>query len=289
MIVGSVGESISIEGQVTPDQVVNYFSRRYVPDFEVGGEDPRASIVWKLGRPGVIVEERGKSRFVIRSDYPEPYRNEHPYFFLLQVFSRLYEESGRILLSDSVVFSSGKEGVVVMGGPHSGKSTLLYLAILNGFIPLSNENSVFSLKGGKLVFEGGATTFTFSRRAAKYGSVVLDGTTRSGYGYVDLRKFDRKRVTIKGLFYIHSSFSSKGFDMEKISGRKVKKLLWSHASSVIRGTEFYSPYPPDLSSEDLNRARAERISDVADFYGDSFYEVFGAHDAIFEFVKEFLR
>jgi len=265
------------------------FARRYIPEIEFGGRGKDAFIDWEMGKQVEILEVKFGKRdyFRIRAGNPQPYKNEHPYFFILQVFSRLYEKKGHILLTDSAVFSQGKKGILLLGPPHSGKSTLMVLAASQGFDLLSNENSVFDLRNEKLIFIGGCNLLTFSPMVKRYVEIEEDGKTRSGYGMLDLRKFERRKVRIEKIYYLHSSFSSKGFDKELIRGRKIEKILWDHASKVVSGGEFYKKFPLNFSTPELSKKRAIKVREMARGYKNKFFEVFGSHIEIFnEIAKE---
>jgi len=289
MHVCSLDCGIEIRGEVSEKALVNDFARRYIPELEICRGESDATVVWENGRNCVEILEiqlGDEDTFRIRSAPPQPYINEHPYFFLLHVFSRLYEKRGYLLFTDTAVFSSQGKGVMLMGPPHTGKSTLMVLAIGHGFVPLSNENSVFEVRNGKLFFLGGATTLTFSSKVEKLLNVEKDGVTRSGYGMLDLRKFHRKRAKIEKIFYLNSSFRSRGFDKEEISGRKITKILWDHSSKIINGGEFYEEFPPNLSTPELSRTRAQKIKEIARVYRGKFLEVFGSHRGIFDGILE---
>ncbi len=280
------------------------FAGRYIPSFSIEEHSSipnpetirfRAVIHWRLSKDSFRIRDlrlRGEvDEYWINSPPPKPYVNESPYFFILQALSRIYVKLGYLMLTDSVsVLRSDGTAALLLGYPHTGKSTLLALSIAHGLTPLTTENTLLRVGGGEAFIIGGTHVLVFDPVISKlYGIRVRYGElTRHGYAVVDLsRDFPgrdealRKGVKISDIYLLYLSFSSKGFDLKEVKGRKVVKTLWHFASSIIRGTDYYDPSPPDLVTPEVNEALASRVREVARGYEGRMYEVFGSHDEVF--------
>ncbi len=268
------------------------FPRRYLPVYEVseyrneGAID--AEIRWLLSDSFIINSfSLGEvDKYIISSPPPQYYVNEAPFFFVLQVLSRKYVSKGLLMFTDTVSVLDPYTGKasLIMGYPHTGKSTLLAIALAEGYVPLTTENTLVRVRDGMAEVFGGTDVLVYDPAVNKiYNlSVEPDYYTKHGYGIIDLssrRKFVRAEV--KDVYIIYSSFTSKGFSSKPVKGRKALKTLWHFANSVVRGLDFYEPYPLNLADPVLDSEIIRKLNSMSENYRHKFYEVFGSHYDIF--------
>ncbi len=283
------------------------FPKRYLPTFDlapVSGtliptpSGPQAIIHWDLSGGGTPFRIR---RFVLRdgagegdeywieSPPPAPYVNESPYFFVLQALSRLYVRDRKLLFTDTVtVLRDDGEAVMLLGYPHTGKSTLLAMTLAEGGVPLTTENTLVEVRDGEAWVVGGTGTLVYDPRAGEvYGLKLPEGEemTRHGYVILDLDKATSgaraealaRGVRVAGMYVLHCSFISRGAEAKPLRGRKVAKTLWHFATAVIRGTDYYEPYPPSLTTPPVDRFMASATEELSKQYSGRVWEVFGSH------------
>jgi len=315
LTIRSYGVSLTIAGDAGLIREVagglrTSFAGRYIPTFEVlGGEAaaggaPKASVEWVRGRSFRVVDyvlrDSGVDEYVIESPPPAPYVNESPYFFILQALSRLYVRAGLLMLTDAVSVADPRleSAALLLGYPHTGKSTLLALALASGLKPLTTENTLLKVDGGVARVVGGTGVLVYDPRVREeYGvNVPASGMTRHGYAVVDLRGVVGGRdgalgrgVPVKAIYLLYTSFSSRGADLKPVKGRKVVKTLWHFATAVVRGTDYYDPLPPPLTSPGVDEAIASRVKALAGAYGGRMFEAFGSHPKVLEVVAGALR
>jgi len=283
------------------------FPKRYLPTFNltpVTGalfptpRGPEAIIHWVMRKEGEAFRVR---RFVLRdgvgeadeywveSPPPAPYVNESPYFFTLQALSRLYVRDGKLLFTDTVtVLTEDGEAVMLLGYPHTGKSTLLAMALAAGITPLTTENTLVEVRGGEALVVGGTGVLVYDPRVENVYGVKLpkgEEVTRHGYVIIDLDKATSgtrsealsRGIKVSRIYVLHCSFVSRGAEAKPVKGRKVAKTLWHFATAVIRGTDYYDPYPPSLTTPPLDRFMAGAMSELSKEYSGRMWEVFGSH------------
>ncbi len=298
---GGVGIEVRGEGVdegALAASLSSLFSRRYLPVRRavVGGVGGSSVVEWVSGDGfRVLGVSLGGERdyYRIVSGLPEPYRLEQPVFFMLQVAAREYSRHGLVLFTDTVAIPRGDgRAVLVLGYPHGGKSTLAALATIRGYAPYSTENTVVGVDGsGRVRVLGGTRVLVYDPRAlARYTSMEMepDDVTRHGYYILDLDR--RWRLTgeavVDAIYLIHCSLVSTGLSMEKVSGRKALKTLWHFSSALIRGDDYYEPYPLNLATPDIDSKLSELLQRIVERYHDSFYEVFGSHDKVLDAILE---
>ena len=277
------------------------FARRYLPIESVETVDGQpagvgAVVEWLEGEgfsvEGYSLSASSADRYTVRSAPPAAYANESPVFFLLQVAARLYAKRGLVLFTDTISFADPATGraVLVLGYPHSGKSTLLALAAAEGYTPLSTENTVVRVDGDAAWILGGSRVLVVDPRAVERylppGSLKPTGRTRHGYLIVDLDdSYGLKPFRVEAIYVIHCSFASTGASFEPVTGRKAEKLLWHFATSLLKGDDFYHPHPLCLEAG-VEANVASAVSRLAGIYRGRFYEVFGGHRDVFREITE---
>ncbi len=283
-----------VESELTQvfDGFRTLFPRRYLPVYEVsecsneGSVD--AEIRWLPSDSFMINSYKlgGVDKYTILSPPPKYYVNEAPFFFVLQVLARKYVSKGLLMFTDTVSVLNPYTGKasLIMGYPHTGKSTLLTIALSEGYVPLTTENTLVRVRDRVAEVFGGTDVLVYDPAVNKIYNISVepDYYTKHGYGIIDLcsrRKF--LRAEVKDIYLIYSSFMSKGFSSKLVKGRKALKTLWHFANSVIRGLDFYEPYPLNLSSPEVDAEAISKISSISENYRDQFYEVFGSHYEIF--------
>lgn len=272
------------------------FARRYLPTMEIvdACSKPSAVIYW-LNDPEFRVlsstySSYGEDIFVVQGYPPEPYINESPVFFLLQVLARALARQGYVMITDSIVIGSNQRNILLMGYPHTGKSTIATIAHSRGHVVYTTENTVVKVEESKVRLVTGSRVLVFDPIVVeKYGLTMKPSkTTRHGYGVIDLdqqQQFDQNRdnIYIDEIYVIYTSFSSTGFSKSPIKGRKIAKLLWSFGTSLIKGLDYYSPAPLNMPLDDqIIRPLKQLIEVVEKEYTDKFYEVFGSPLDVFE-------
>ncbi len=290
------------------------FPKRYLPTFELmpltGAliptlRGPQAIVHWGLSGGGASFRVR---RFVLRegageadeywveSPPPAPYVNESPYFFVLQALSRLYVRGGKLLFTDTVtVLRDDGEAVMLLGYPHTGKSTLLAMALAGGGVPLTTENTLVEVRGGEAWVVGGTGVLVYDPRVGEVYGIKLpesEETTRHGYVILDLDKVTSgarasalaKGVKVAGIYVLHCSFVSRGAEAKAVKGRKVAKTLWHFATAIIRGTDYYEPYPPSLTTPTIDKFMADAVRKLSEGYSGRMWEVFGSHAEVLKLI-----
>ncbi|WFO75991.1 hypothetical protein J4526_03855 [Desulfurococcaceae archaeon MEX13E-LK6-19] len=282
------------------------FAGRYIPSFTIESSRPEgvfvgARVEWKLADKGFKVESYGLYSgdgvdiYSIVSAPPAPYVNESPYFFILQVLARQYARRGKIVFTDAVSFMNDNgEAVMLLGYPHTGKSTLTALALDRGFVPLTTENTIVELRNDSAYIVGGTGILVYDPAIRRlYGvAIPVHEETRHGYHIVDLDKVRPERrealdkgVPIDRIYVLHCSYSSAGADYKPVKGRKIVKTLWYFATALIKGVDYYEPAPLDLSTDQETMQKiAENIKTIAETYTNRFYEIFGKHDKAFQLI-----
>lgn len=297
-VIRSYGSTITLTSHDDLSPVLSglegLFARRYIPKFEVVRDVPRehadAVMVWEMSKEGFVIKEINlgiQDRYVIKSAPPQPYVNEAPYFFILQALARTYVKQGLLMFTDTVSFydKDSGEAYLLLGYPHTGKSTMLAMALTSGYIPLTTENTLIELKDGEAYVVGGTDVLVFDPKIKEiYGvDVKTDSRTKHGYGIVDLAKLRRpEKAPVVSIHVLYCSFTSTGANMKKIKGRKALKILWHFATAVIRGLDYYDPYPPNLSDPELDAAITGKLTKIVKNYEGRFHEAFGSHKEVFE-------
>ena len=296
IVMSSYGVRVLLKLSRCVDEVVrgltDTFARRYIPSFKVDSASKNlhydAEVVWEVTDRGFDVAEVSlgvRDLFRVRSPPPMPYINESPYFFLLQVLSRQYLKKGYLMLTDSVSIYSKGRTYLLLGYPHTGKSTILAIALAKGYTPLTTENTIVTVGDDGVEIIGGTDVLVFDPRVREvYGiDVPAEQRTRHGYGVVDLsRRRSMEKARVSAIYLLYCSYSSVGVSMSRVVGRKAVKTLWHFATSVIRGGDYYEPYPLNLSDRDLDVRLKELVNQVAKRYRSSFFEIFGSHLEVFK-------
>ncbi len=299
------GASIAIRygepGRLT-SSLASTFSRRYLPPAKPTGcyEVPQALVEWLPG-DGFTIESTVFSRNPLEPDYyrvrgglPEAYVNESPVFFLLQVIARSLARMGYALLTDSVAVSDGERAVLLLGYPHTGKSSISAIALTQGYYVLSTENTVVKPGNSKLEVYGGTRVLVFDPKVRElYGvRVKSPEVTKHGYELVDLDLLGTPKLPQKvvGVYLLYTSFSSTGASLAPIRGRKVTKTVWYFATALLKGVEYYEPSPLDTP---IDGAVANTLTKLLDTfstsYSNSFYEAFGSPLEVFKAIVEVSR
>jgi len=299
LLLESFGAKVLIESSEDLSEVASglrgLFARRYIPAFtisEYSGSSYDARIHWNVTSGEFKVNEYSLGdvdEFKISSPPPRPYTCESPYFFILQVFSRQYLKKGYLMLTDAVSFADSEgRAYLVLGYPHGGKSSILTIALANGYLPLTTENTIVRVTSKYLEVVGGTDVLVLDPYTLdKYRlnlRIEPDGTTRHGYLIVDLSKRVSKSllpVKIRSIYVVHCSYSSIGASKKLIKGRKAMKTLWQFATSIIRGIDYYEPYPLYLSDDKLDELQRRYLIRVSAIYEGKFYEIFGSHLDVF--------
>lgn len=276
------------EGELHNSLAMELFPRRYIPEYVIGGSGDQADalIHYRVTGEGfsIIGYRLGEEfdEYHVAGGLPRPYINESPYFFLLQVLTRLLVKKGYLVLTDSVSYiDDGGRIHLVLGYPHDGKSSLLVIALSMGGKPLTTENTVLSLTDDGLRIVNGTRILVYDPRVFEiYGLKPLkpDSTTKHGYHILDLGRGDytSRKLIVDDITLIHSSFKSHGVEFEVVSGRKIMKTLWYFSTGLLRGLDYYSPYPLTLSNG-LEDSLIDMLERVRDLYRGRFREAFGSH------------
>ncbi|MEM4623814.1 MAG: hypothetical protein QXR24_00200 [Thermosphaera sp.] len=264
------------------------FSRRYLPKFHVINECQSDVIIYWLYKPtGFTLLTKNLSSirlpsiFIVEGDYPAPYVNESPVFFLLQVFAYASIKHDSILITDSVAVESNGKVILFLGYTHSGKSSVSALAYYLGARVLSTENTLIRISRPLKVVSG-TTVLVYDPRIKELYDIkmVPDGSTKHGYEYIDLAtRYPNMPLdlSIDRIFVIHSGFTCKGFSTSPIRGRKVRKTLWYFSTSLLNGVDYYDPRPlRDLLINDADRKLDDFFHIIEESYADRVHEVFGS-------------
>jgi len=282
--------------------ITSTFSRRYLPPVRPADcpEVLQALIEWLPGE-GFVVESAVFTHSPLEPDYytvrgglPEAYLNESPVFFLLQVFARSLAKRGYVLLTDSVAVSDGERAVLLLGYPHTGKSTVSAIALTQGYYVLSTENTVVKPGDSELEVYGGTRVLVFDPRVRKlYGvGVGSSEVTKHGYELVDLDLLGTPRLPqeVVGVYLLYTSFSSIGASLAPVRGRKVAKTVWYFATALLKGVEYYEPSPLDTPIDGAVAGTLIKLLDTfSRSYSNAFYEAFGSPLEVFKAIVEVSR
>ena len=260
-MLSAAGVNVSFKGELDDgfeDAFLTVFSRRYLPDVSFTEAEPHIIVERFKGdtfRVFAVSYDEGNTidKYKIESPVPSAYVNESPIFFLLQAVARAGAKIGKLFITDSVSISLGNYGVLFLGYPHSGKSTISTLALTEGFTILSTENTVIKPRKDGLYVVGGTDVLVYDPKIEEiYGvEVPYDDETKSGYRIKVIASNKRKKlmkngVKIKLIVVLHAAFNCLGAGFSPVTGRKVKKILWYFATSLLKGVDYYEPRPLDV-------------------------------------------
>lgn len=270
------------------------FSRRYIPTLTPidNCSDISATIYWLDGEGFDVISEtyseNGPDTYVVVGKPPIPYVNESPVFFILQVLARSLVRKGYVVLTDSIVISGPGKTILLLGYPHTGKSTIASIALSNGFKVYSTENSVLETKRDRLVFKTGTRVLVFDPVIRRlYGvDIPSTGKTRHGYEIVDLDIFEKIseiEISIDEIYLLYTSFNGIGSSIVRVKGRKIDKTLWYFATSLLKGLDYYYPRPLDMPiGEKIYEVISDFTSKTRETYSDRFFEAFGSPLEVFK-------
>ncbi len=270
------------------------FPRRYIPEYTIlenSDGEVDAVIDYRIVEKGFKILDyklslNGVDTYSVEGAIPKPYINESPYFFTLQVVSRILTRRGYLVLTDTIAFKD-KHGRIhlVLGYPHDGKSSLLAIAYTRGDEILSTENTVVEVRNNKLYVLTGTRILVYDPRVHEvYGikKIKPDTVTKHGYYILDLSKHvtNTDSYPVHDITLIHASFRSRNVEFEEISGRKILKTLWVFSVNLLRGLDYYSPYPLTLSTG-LEEYIVSKLQKISVIYRGRFREAFGSHLEIY--------
>jgi len=275
------------------------FSRRYLPRAQRAecSSDLEAHIKWSSG-VGFAVESVIYSDepsipdyYAVRGGLPEAYVNESPVFFLLQVYARSLAKRGYVLLTDSVTISDGDKAILLLGYPHTGKSTISSIALTHGYSVLSTENSIVKPTDKYIEVHGGTRVLVFDPRVRELYGVKVESheKTRHGYEVVDLDLLGEPKLPqrLVGVYLIYTSFTTSGVSFSTIKGRKIAKTIWYFATGPLKGIDYYEPSPLDTPIRgSVANTLTKLINTFTENYSLSFYEVFGSPLEVFKAIVE---
>ncbi|MEM1529816.1 MAG: hypothetical protein QXU03_00830 [Desulfurococcaceae archaeon] len=264
------------------------FTRRYLPTVNLNVcSSIAAKVYWLPGKGFQVLSATFSSMepdtYVVQGEYPEAYVNEPPVFFLVQVFARSLAKEGYIMLTDSVALRLNNKNVLLLGFPHTGKSTMSSIALSLGYEVYSTENTVVKANDAIYIITG-TRVLVFDPRVRELYGVTVKSTSKTKHGYevVDLDALightpHDLQVPVDELYVIYTSFNSSGVSTVPVKGRKIDKLLWYFATSLIKGMDYYYPQPLDMP---MDSVVAKTINDFMNTarrsYAGKFYEVFGS-------------
>lgn len=307
LLIGISDDVITIGIELTDDTeslekiLLSSFPRRYLPNYSLHRGLDRFDVLikWIKSSNGFKIinfQQIGHyDEFVIESPLPEPYVNESPVFFLLQVFARAYVKKNYLVLTDSIALKIRDRTILLLGYPHSGKSTLTALSINYGDTPLSTENTVLELTSNGLRVVNGTSILVYDPRVEELYGVKINytGMTKHGYRIVDLDEIIPKRKTIiknkpfiDEIYILHCSFNSGEPGLEKVVGRKIKKTLWYFISSLLIGIDYYEPHPLYLVNQDILEKLVNFLNKVSEIYSDKVFEIYGSHDKTYQYLRK---
>ena len=280
--------------------LVSDFARRYVPSMSIQGNcsSANALVYWLRGSGFNILSTSflpsGLDVYVVEGEPPIAYLNESPIFFLLQVLARSLARTGYLLLTDSVAINTGSKVILLLGYPHTGKSTIAAIAASKGFSVLSTENTVVYADEKELRVLDGTRILVFDPKIRELFGVNIESTgkTRHGYEIVDLDLSQENRMLnsrniVDEIYVVYTSFSCTGASLVPVKGRKVEKLLWHFATSLLKGVEYYYPQPIDtLLDKQITTVIKRFINTVREKYSTRFYEAFGSPLEVFRTIAE---
>jgi hypothetical protein len=270
------------------------FARRYLPRLDLVDQciNTNSVVYWVNGSGFQILSELYSSisedQYVVAGDLPYPYINESPVFFLLQVLARSLARNGYVVLTDSVSINLGSRNVLLLGYPHTGKSTITALAVSRGFKVYSTENTVVRAGNGGLEIVAGTRVLVYDPRIRDLFGVRIESTSRTKHGYevLDLEQLNgdlKYPAVVDEVYLIYTSFNSRGFSGQPVKGRKVDKTIWYFATSLLKGLDYYPPRPLDTPiDEPVLRTLKQLLDLFREKYSDRFHEVFGSPIEVFE-------
>lgn len=274
------------------------FPKRYLPDYSLKENGEYDVVIHWLRSESFKVLKIDLSsnidEYVVETPQPNVYTNESPVFFLLQVLARSLVKKKIYLLSDSVTVFSNARTYLFLGYPHSGKSTIVALAIHSGDTPLSTENTLLEVSSDCVRVVGGSSILVYDPRVENLFGVKIpySEVTRHGYRVVDLNVISRDRLRIieekpciDEAYLIHCMFNARDVSIEEVKGRKIGKTLWYFTTMVLKGIDYYEPYPLDLMDSSARNIVEEMIRFFIEKYRNKFYEVFGRHDKVYEYIR----
>ncbi|MEM4717915.1 MAG: hypothetical protein QXE81_04045 [Desulfurococcaceae archaeon] len=272
------------------------FTRRYPPRLNLVDKcvEPSATIYWIENDDfkvlSTLYSSNSKDTYIVQGSPPEPYTNESPVFFLLQVIARSLVKKGYIILTDSVSIGGKSKNVLLLGFPHTGKSTIASIAISNNYNVFTTENTVLRIDRDRLRIITGTRVLVYDPAVKElYGvNITPHSRTKHGYEIIDLekidgiREFDRE-IIVDEIYLVYTSFSSTGFSRRPIKGRKISKLLWMFTTSLLKGLDYYYPHPLDTPlDENIINSINQFIGYVETKYSDRFFEVYGSPLEVFK-------
>ncbi len=280
----------------------NSFPKRYIPSYNLsrnGYRELDVYIEWRKGSNKFKLLDyrldRETDYYVIESPYPQPYTCESPVFFILQVLSRSYLKKGYIIFTDSVSINIGGKTILLLGYPHSGKSTLTALAIAYKDTPLSTENTVLKIKDNGIGVVNGTSILIYDPRIEELYNIKIgyEDVTKHGYRIIDLdkhvpnrRKLLEKETIVENIYILHCSYRSGETDLETIKGRKIKKTIWYFASALLKGIDYYEPGPLHLLDNILENKLRTVVKHIGELYNGKIYEIYGRHDNVYNYIKK---
>ncbi len=274
------------------------FPKRYLPDYYLSNSgEYDARIHWLKSNSFRVLKTiftNNIDEYVVETPQPEVYVNESPVFFLLQVLSRILVKKKIYLFSDSVTVFSRDRTILFLGYPHSGKSTLTALSLHYGDIPLSTENTMLEISSDCIRVIGGSSILVYDPRIEELYDVKIPYTevTKHGYRVIDLNEIAKDRVKIlenkpciDEVYLIHCMFNAIDVSIEEIKGRKIGKTIWFFATMILNGIDYYEPYPLTLLDNQARSSIYEMIKFFIRKYNGRFYEIYGKHDKVYEYVR----
>lgn len=278
--------------------LVTEFARRYIPPIRICNDCSQVEAVvhWISGDEFRVLatsfSDELEDFYMVTGPYPEAYVNEGPLFFMLQVIARSLVRRGHVIITDSVFMNTGKKGILLLGFPHTGKSTITSIAIDRGYKVVSTENTIVRASGEKLEVESGTRILVFDPKIRELFGVKIGSTgkTRHGYELVDLDFLGARlgeRLYVDEIYVLYTSFSSKGVSATPITGRKVSKLIWYFAVGLLKGIDYYEPSPIDIPlTPRVMKTLTELIDVIKVRYSNRFYEVYGSPVEVFEYITQ---
>jgi len=273
------------------------FSRRYLPDPRIVDYcgDSDIELLWLRSKGFTVLAAEYRhhgfpDRYIVEGGPVEPYVNEAPVFFLLQALARRLVYKGRLLLTDSVsiYIPSTGEAVLLLGYPHTGKSTISSIAYSKGYSLLSTENTVVEVANGELWVRSGSSILVYDPRVKSLYGAVLEPVekTKHGYEIIDVNTGERLQLLNRGvrassIYVLHTNFSSQGVSLEPLRGRKIGKTLWYFMMSLLKGMDFYEPMPLDIPLNEISKLMVEYLESIRREYDGRVFEVFGSPLEVF--------
>ena len=305
MLCISVGGTSAIVGfehsdsEVLEKSLTSTFSRRYLPRAQrvECSSSLQARIAWSSG-VGFTVESAAYSDdpgvpdyYAVRGGLPEAYVNESPVFFLLQVYARSLAKRGYVLLTDSVTISDENKAVLLLGYPHTGKSTISSIALTHGYSVLSTENTIVKPGDKYIEVHGGTRVLVFDPRIRELYGVRVESheKTKHGYEIVDLDLLSKPKLPkrVVEVYLIYTSFTTSGASFSTIKGRKIAKTIWYFATGPLKGIDYYEPSPLDTPiSGSVATTLTRLINTFTENYSENFYEIFGSPLEVFKAIIE---